>query len=96
MRATGIVRRIDDLGRVVIPKEIRRNLHITEGQPLEIFISEGGGVVFMPYRKTLIQRVKDLADTVAIEACDNREGEKFKRLLRALAEEMEKSEAFPY
>ena len=38
MRATGIVRRIDDLGRVVIPKEIRKNLGIKEGDPLEIFV----------------------------------------------------------
>ena len=42
MKATGIVRRIDDLGRVVIPKEIRRTLHLKEGEPLEIF-TEGGG-----------------------------------------------------
>ena len=41
MKATGIVRRIDDLGRVVIPKEIRRTLRIREGDPLEIF-TEGG------------------------------------------------------
>ena len=46
MKATGIVRRIDDLGRVVIPKEIRRTLHIREGDPLEIFTEEGGSVVF--------------------------------------------------
>ena len=38
MRATGIVRRVDDLGRIVIPKEIRRRCHIKEGDPLEIFI----------------------------------------------------------
>lgn len=37
MKATGIVRRIDDLGRIVIPKEIRRTMHIREGDPLEIF-----------------------------------------------------------
>ena len=48
MRATGIVRRIDDLGRVVIPKEIRRNLHLKEGDPLELFI-ENGNVVFHKY-----------------------------------------------
>lgn len=48
MKATGIVRRIDDLGRVVIPKEIRRNMNIREGDPLEIFI-EDGGVVFKKY-----------------------------------------------
>ena len=42
MKATGIVRRIDDLGRVVIPKEIRRNFHIREGDPLEIYMSDDG------------------------------------------------------
>jgi AbrB family transcriptional regulator (stage V sporulation protein T) len=42
MKATGIVRRIDDLGRVVIPREIRRTCKIKEGDPLEIFLSEGG------------------------------------------------------
>lgn len=42
MKATGIVRRIDDLGRIVVPKEIRRTLRIREGDPLEIFTSQGG------------------------------------------------------
>jgi AbrB family transcriptional regulator (stage V sporulation protein T) len=42
MKATGIVRRIDDLGRVVIPKEIRRTLRIREGDPLELFLHDGG------------------------------------------------------
>ena len=46
MKATGIVRRIDDLGRVVIPKEIRRTLRIREGDPLEIFTEREGGVIF--------------------------------------------------
>ena len=45
MKATGIVRRIDDLGRVVIPKEIRRNLHIREGEPLEIFVDKEGEII---------------------------------------------------
>ena len=49
MKATGIVRRIDDLGRVVIPKEIRRTLRIREGDPLEIFTSSDGEVVFKKY-----------------------------------------------
>ncbi len=49
MKATGIVRRIDDLGRVVIPKEIRRTLHIREGDPLEIFTERDGTVVFKKY-----------------------------------------------
>lgn len=49
MKATGIVRRIDDLGRVVIPKEIRRTLHIREGEPLEIYTNNGGEVIFKKY-----------------------------------------------
>ena len=49
MKATGIVRRIDDLGRVVIPKEIRRTLHIRESDPLEIFTSNNGEVIFKKY-----------------------------------------------
>lgn len=49
MKATGIVRRIDELGRVVIPKEIRRTQHIREGDPLEIFISADGNVIFKKY-----------------------------------------------
>ena len=49
MRATGIVRRIDDLGRVVIPKEIRRTLRIREGDPLEIFTESNGEVIFKKY-----------------------------------------------
>lgn len=49
MKATGIVRRIDDLGRVVIPKEIRRTMRIREGDPLEIFTNRDGEVIFKKY-----------------------------------------------
>ena len=49
MKATGIVRRIDDLGRVVIPKEIRRTLRIREGDPLEIYTEHDGEVIFKKY-----------------------------------------------
>ena len=49
MKATGIVRRIDDLGRIVIPKEIRRTLRIREGDPLENFTDSEGGVIFKKY-----------------------------------------------
>ncbi len=49
MKATGIVRRIDDLGRVVIPKEIRRTMRIREGTPLEIYTGGGGEVIFRKY-----------------------------------------------
>lgn len=49
MKATGIVRRIDDLGRVVVPKEIRRTLHIREGDPLEIFTDREGEIILKKY-----------------------------------------------
>ena len=49
MKATGIVRRIDDLGRIVIPKEIRRTMRIREGDPLEIFTDKDGIVIFKKY-----------------------------------------------
>ena len=65
MKATGIIRRIDDLGRVVIPKEIRRNLSIHEGDPLEIFLHEDC-VCFQKYTTDELEKVsdafKDLAD----------------------------------
>lgn len=65
MKATGIVRHIDDLGRVVIPKEIRRTCHIREGDLLEIFL-EDGGVVFKKYnpkyRDELIATLQNIAD----------------------------------
>lgn len=66
MKATGIVRRIDDLGRVVIPREIRRNLRIREGDPLEIFIDEDGGVIFKKYSvlHSLQDYGKQMCDTL--------------------------------
>ena len=49
MKATGVVRRIDDLGRIVIPKEIRRTLRIREGDPLEIFTDKEGEIILKKY-----------------------------------------------
>lgn len=49
MRATGVVRRIDDLGRIVIPKEIRRTMRMREGDPLEIFVEGNGEIVLKKY-----------------------------------------------
>ena len=60
MKATGIVRRIDDLGRVVIPKEIRRTMRIREGDPLEIFTNKDGSVIFKKY--SLLDSLSDFAD----------------------------------
>ena len=49
MRATGIVRRIDDLGRIVIPKELRRTLRIRESDPIEIFSGREGEIILKKY-----------------------------------------------
>lgn len=59
MKATGVVRRIDDLGRIVIPKEIRRTLHIREGDPLEIYVDDGGQVILKKYSP--VQELGDMA-----------------------------------
>ncbi len=67
MRATGIVRRIDDLGRVVIPKEIRRTLRIREGDPLEIFTAKDGEVILKKYSPIgeLTEFSQEYAETLA-------------------------------
>ena len=65
MKATGKVRRIDDLGRVVIPKEIRRTLRIREGDPLEIFTDRDGGVILKKYSP-----IEELTD-FSKEYCDS-------------------------
>lgn len=61
MKATGIVRRIDDLGRVIIPKEIRRTLHIREGDPLEIYTDDKGSVIFRKYQSNAAEDIFNLA-----------------------------------
>jgi AbrB family transcriptional regulator (stage V sporulation protein T) len=65
MKATGIVRRIDELGRVVIPKEIRRTMRIREGAPLEIYTTKDGEVIFKKY-----SQMSSLGD-FAGELCDS-------------------------
>lgn len=65
MKCTGMIRRVDDLGRVVIPKEIRNNLEIKEGEPLEIFADkENQTVCFQKYRnkKSLSKRCKEIVE----------------------------------
>ena len=82
MKATGIVRRVDDLGRVVIPKEIRRACNIREGDPLEIFLQDGAAVLkkyIPPYRDDLMATLQDAADYY-----DNSEED------RAIAEQLRK------
>ena len=65
MKATGIVRRIDDLGRVVIPKEIRRTMRIREGAPLEIYTTKEGEAIFKKH-----SQMSSIGD-FAVELCDS-------------------------
>lgn len=74
MKSTGIIRRIDDLGRVVIPKEIRRSLKIEEGDPMELFV-ESNKVIFCKYSP--IKELEDLVenlDSFIQEECDESHG----------------------
>lgn len=66
MKATGIVRRIDELGRIVIPKEIRRTFKIREGTPLEIFCGDNDELVLKKY--SMINELKDFADEICFAA----------------------------
>lgn len=63
MKAAGIVRRIDDLGRIVIPKEVRNNLRLREGEPVEIFVDTHGEVILKKYSP--IQQLKQFAQEYA-------------------------------
>ncbi len=75
MKATGIVRRIDDLGRIVIPKEIRRTMRIREGDPLEIYTESDGTVIFKKYSpigelsEFAVQYAESLAKTTGLACC---------------------------
>ncbi|MDO4582117.1 MAG: stage V sporulation protein T [Bacillota bacterium] len=66
MKATGIVRRIDDLGRVVIPKEIRRNMKLRDGDPLEIFVNREGEIILKKYSPIgeLANFAREYADSI--------------------------------
>ena len=76
MKTTGIIRRIDDLGRIVIPKEIRRNLKIREGDPLEILIdSKSGAVCFKPCGRQVSGILERTLDEIRnIEGIDYADG----------------------
>ena len=66
MKATGIVRRIDDLGRIVIPKEIRRSMGITDGDPLELYVdTESNGLVLVPYHSEASSKLRGIAENLS-------------------------------
>lgn len=71
MKATGIVRRIDDLGRIVIPKEIRREMGICEGDPLEIF-TEDNIIIFSKYNEINEEEVNTKEEKIVVKiVCEN-------------------------
>ena len=88
MKATGIVRRVDDLGRVVIPKEIRRTMRIREGDPLEIFLNEDGSVVFSKYiptyRDDLMATLQDAADYYDNSEEDRATAERLRKIAKEI------------
>ena len=86
MRATGIVRRVDDLGRVVIPKEIRRSMGIREGEPLEIYL-ENDAVIFRRYSYNLVNEVERVAELIECNCNADRETmADISRMLSTIAE----------
>lgn len=89
MKATGIVRRIDDLGRVVIPKEIRRTMGVREGDALEMFIDkETGGLTLVPYFSKASDKIRAIAENLNSIGNDPEEWEIAKEL-KALANKLE-------
>lgn len=90
MKATGIVRRMDDLGRVVIPKEIRRTLGVKEGDALEMYVdSETGGLILVPYFSTASDKLVAIAENLSSMGCDPEEW-KIADEIRKIAKKLKK------
>ena len=87
MKTTGIVRRIDDLGRIIIPKDIRRSTGIREGDAMEIFLEGGDIICFRKYKNNLSDAVEHLRDQ--IENCGDDLAYKTLMRIDALLEEVQ-------
>lgn len=88
MKATGIVRRIDDLGRVVIPKEIRRSMGVQEGDALEMFVdNKTGGLVLVPYFSEASDKIGAIAENLSTVGCSSEERE-IAEELKAIAKKL--------
>ena len=70
MKSTGIVRRIDDLGRIIIPKDIRRVFHITEGDPMEIFVDEDSVILKRYYPQSTVLDALSRLKGIVVEEFD--------------------------
>lgn len=90
MKATGIVRRIDDLGRIVIPKEIRQRWHIKEGDPLEMFLNEEENALVLKLYQPYAQPWR-LLEEAAEEMRDSKDFHVFASEVFALAKKIKKS-----
>ena len=87
MKITGIIRRVDDLGRVVIPKEIRQNIGIHEGDPLEIFLHEDC-VCFKKYNANKLEKVSDAFRELA-DFAEDEGGFRMRTMVSGLQAEVE-------
>jgi len=94
MKATGIVRRIDDLGRIVIPKEFRRSMGVREGDPLEMCIDDNGGLVLMSYRSEVSSKLRGIAENISTMGHTTEHWE-IADEIRAIAKKLEKLEKTP-
>lgn len=91
MKATGIVRRLDDLGRIVIPKEIRRSMGVREGDPFELYLEENGGLVIMPYHSEASSKLRGIAENISTMG-NTPEHWTIADEIRAIAKKLEKLE----
>lgn len=88
MKAIGLVRKMDELGRVVIPKEIRRGMGIQAGDKLEMFIDdETGGLVLVPYLSEAPDKIRAIAENLSTMGCNPEEWE-IAEELKAIAEKL--------
>ena len=89
MAATGVIRRLDDLGRIVIPKEIRRTMGVREGDPLELTINQFGNLELIPYHSTASDKIRGIAETLNTMGHSPEEWE-IARQLHEIAETLKK------
>lgn len=87
MKATGIVRRVDQLGRIIIPKDIRKELCIKEGDAFDVFIdTENNGVLFIPYEFRISDWVNKTMNLLDDKVINENSGDKFKQVYYHLNE----------
>lgn len=95
MKSTGIVRRLDDLGRIVIPREIRKRMGVYEGEALEMFFdSKTGGLMLVPYFSEAPDKIRAIAETLNTMG-NNPEEWEIAEELKAIAEKLKEIQKTP-